>query len=81
MTISLDYIAGILDGEGSIIIRFRRNNKYSTGVHIDPHINISNTNKEVLYLTQSYFGYGYMYWHKRDQLWHFNIYKISQLVN
>ena len=79
--ITLDYIAGIYDGEGSSIVRFRKDSRYRTGVQIDPHINITNTNKEVLELIKSYFGYGYIYWHKRDELWYYNIYKKDQLID
>ena len=80
MTI-VEYITGIFDGEGSLIIRFRKDKRYKTGILVDPHINITNSNKEVLEMIQSFFGYGYIYWHERDQLWYLNINKNSQLID
>ena len=78
--ISIEYITGFFDGEGSLILRFRDDKRYKTGVQITPHINITNSNKDVLDMIQSHYGFGKIYWHKRDCLWYLNIYKIDQLI-
>jgi intein-encoded DNA endonuclease-like protein len=78
--ISLEYIVGFFDGEGSVIIRFKEDQRYVTGIHVEPWINITNSNKPVLELIKSFLKAGTLTFHNRDQLWHFNIRAFEDLL-
>ena len=53
MQITLEYLAGFIDGEGSIIIRKHQNkNKLSHSLILS----IGNTNLDILLLIQKYYG-------------------------
>ena len=71
------YIAGFFDGEGSLILRFKPDNRYKTGIQVGAHINITQKNLEVLKLIQKELKMGKIYFHSRDQLWFLIIYKIE----
>ena len=53
MNISIEYIAGLFDGEGNPYIKFKPQKKY-----LSIMITITNTNKEVLEIIQKTLGYG-----------------------
>lgn len=53
-----DYVAGLVDGEGSLCI-IRRYGKYTTTY--SPHLSIVNTNKELLQKVSDWFGLGKVY--------------------
>lgn len=53
-----DYVAGLVDGEGSLCI-IRRHNDYTTTY--SPHLSIVNTNKELLQIVSDWFGLGKVY--------------------
>lgn len=53
-----DYVAGLVDGEGSLCI-IRRNGKYTTTYH--PNLTIVNTDKELLLKVVNWFGLGKVY--------------------
>lgn len=53
-----DYVAGLVDGEGSLCI-IRRNGKYTTTY--SPHLSIVNTNRELLDKVQQWFNLGKVY--------------------
>lgn len=73
----LNYVAGFFDGEGSFVVSLKPDKRYVNGVQIDTHINITQKNQEVLKLIQQEFQMGKIYFHSRDKLWHFNIYKLN----
>ena len=79
--ISTDYLRGFIDGEGSFIITFRNDERYLTGVHIEPHFNITQKDKSILEKIRKEIGIGQIYYHKRDDLWHFNILKLKDLLS
>lgn len=74
-----DYLAGFFDGEGSIIIRFKKDERYRAGYQIEPKINISQKHKGVLKIIQRKLGYGKIYYHKRDKLWHYNVQRFKDI--
>ena len=78
--ITFDYIAGFFDGEGSCIVRFKKDQRYGTGIQVSPWINITSSNRKVLELIRSKFNAGKIYFHKRDKLWHLNIYATDDLL-
>lgn len=74
-----DYLAGFFDGEGSLILRLKKDPRYKLGYQIELHTNITQKDRNVLEMIQKKFGFGKIYFHKRDELWHYNIYKISEI--
>ncbi len=74
-----DYLAGFFDGEGSLIIRIRKDNRYKTGYQVELKVNITQKNEEVLKLIQKRFGFGKIYFHRRDKLWHYNVYRRAEI--
>lgn len=74
------YLAGFFDGEGSLIIRFKKDERYRAGYQIEPKINISQKDKHVLELIQNRLGMGKLYYHKRDDLWHYNVQKFDDIA-
>ena len=76
--ISDQYVAGFFDGEGSCIIRKRKDKRYKKGFQILVKITIHNKNKKVLERIKEKFG-GNIYFHKRDKLWYIEIYRKKQI--
>ncbi|MBI4174214.1 MAG: LAGLIDADG family homing endonuclease [Candidatus Aenigmarchaeota archaeon] len=72
---NLDYLAGFFDGEGSFIVRFVPDKRYRNGFQIHVTINITQKNFEILKTIKNALKMGYISYHKRDNLWHYNIYK------
>ncbi len=60
---TIDYIAGFFDGEGSLIIRFKKDKRYKTGMFVEPVINITQKDKHILEIIQQKYG-GKIYYHK-----------------
>ncbi len=78
--ISKEYLAGFFDGEGSLTIRFRKDNRYKNGVQILPRINITQANKEILEKIKRTTKCGNIYFNRRDGTWSLDIYKIDELI-
>lgn len=78
--VSLDYLRGFIDGEGAFILRVRRDKRYCTGTHVEPHINITQKHKGVLEDIQKAFGMGKLYYQRKSDLWHYNIQKLKDLL-
>lgn len=54
---NLSYIAGIIDGEGSICISHQRQGKYDS---LTVQVNVANTQPLLVYWLQQYFGCGFI---------------------
>ena len=78
--ISKDYLSGFIDGEGSFIVRFKKDGRYVSKMQVEPHINITQKDKCILEKIQKDFEMGKMYYHKRDNIWHLNITKLNDLL-
>ncbi len=78
--VSKGYICGFIDGEGSFMIYFRSDTRYSSGYHVEPRLNITQKNKAILESIKETLGAGRIYFHKRDQLWHLNIERLKDLL-
>ena len=74
-----EYLAGLFDGEGSLIIRFRKDSRYKNGFQIKPHIDIAQKNPQVLKMIQKEFNMGKVY-KNTDDVWHFCLFKFDDLV-
>ena len=80
MNLEIIYFAGFLDGEGSCIVRFMKDKRYLSGYQITHWINLTQKDKEILIKFQKIFGCGKLYFHKRDQLWHLDIWKRNEII-
>ena len=56
MKISRQYVAGFLDGEGTVTWKKTRNDHMSRGFRYTPHIMLSNTNLKLLKRIQQQYG-------------------------
>jgi intein-encoded DNA endonuclease-like protein len=80
MAISLDYIAGLFDGEGSIIVRFKRDRRYRAGYQLVIKITLHQKQRDVLEIIMKKLNIdAHIYYHKRDKLWYLEIYKIHDI--
>ena len=78
--ISLDYVAGLFDGEGSIILRLKRDQRYRAGYQLIIKIALHQKNKLILEaFNQSLAVNGRIYYHKRDKLWYLEIYRFEDI--
>ena len=75
----MDYLAGFFDGEGSFVLRFIPDKRYKSGFQIRPHINITQKNYDILEKIKQELKMGYIYFHKRDKLWYFNVYNLQDI--
>lgn len=69
------YVAGLFDGEGSCVVRKRRDKRYKKGYQVLIKVTLHNKNKKVLEKIQSNFG-GHIYFHKRDRIWYLKISRV-----
>jgi hypothetical protein len=62
---TLAYIAGFLDGDGSILLQFKPSKRHKFGFVVYPSVRFyqDSNNEEILYWIKDQIGYGYM--HKR----------------
>jgi len=75
----LSYTAGFFDGEGSIVVRFKKDKRYKSGIHILIKVNVTQKDRKVLEDIRSVFVCGHVYFHKRDKLWYLEIYRIREI--
>ena len=75
------YLAGFFDGEGSLIIRFKKDSRYASGFQIKPNIDIAQKNLEVLNKIKNDLKIGKIYYNKKEKLWHYDIYKFKDIEN
>lgn len=54
----LGYIAGLIDGEGTVFIGRQKRSENRSGYRFIPHLIITNTNKECLELCKNTFNFG-----------------------
>jgi hypothetical protein len=57
-SMSLDYIAGFFDGEGSVHFAINRNNETASGFRIAVYVTISQKNPEILFKIRDFLGFG-----------------------
>jgi len=74
-----EYLAGFFDGEGSFLIKIKKDPRYRSGYQITPKINIAQKDKKLLIEIQKFLGMGNIYIHRTDDLWHFEIYKLNDI--
>ena len=80
MGLSLDYIAGFFDGEGSFIVKITRDKRYKSGYHIVVKVAIPQKNKEILEMIKDSLGIeANIYFHSRDKLWYLEIYRLNDV--
>ena len=75
-----EYIAGFFDGEGSLILRLKKDPRYRNGFQIKPNIDITQKNPEILRKFQRELKMGKLYKNSSDGIWHYCIYKTDDLV-
>ena len=73
------YLAGIIDGEASFVIVFKKDKRYRTGIHVITRFTLPQKNKQLLEEIKRYLGMGRIYWHSRDRLWYFEITSYREL--
>jgi intein-encoded DNA endonuclease-like protein len=84
--VNLDYIAGIIDGEASFIIVFRKDKRYRTGIHVVTRFSLPQKDPMLLKILKEYLGMGSIYFHKRDRIWYYEItsykslYKLTSMI-
>ena len=74
-----NYIAGFFDGEGSLQVRIRKDERYKSGFQILMRAEITQKNKEILEILQNHLKMGNIYFNSHDKLWQYHIYKIRDL--
>ena len=80
MTLSLDYIAGLFDGEGSIVVRAKRDVRYKAGYQLIIKITLHQKDKQILETIKEVLKLdAHIYYHKRDDLWYLEVHKISEI--
>jgi len=62
-------------------VRFRKDKRYKSGYQISLKINITQKNKKILEEIRNALGYGNIYFHRRDELWYLEIYKLNEIEN
>jgi intein-encoded DNA endonuclease-like protein len=60
---TLAYIAGFLDGDGSILLQFKPSRRYKFGFVVYPSVRFyqDSNNEKILYWIKDQIGYGYMH--------------------
>ena len=76
-----EYLAGFFDGEGSLILRIRKDPRYKSGFQIKPHIDITQKDPKVLRKIQKEMDMGKLYQNSSDGIWHLCVYKTDDIVN
>ena len=80
MNLTLDYIAGLFDGEGSIIVRAKKDNRYKAGYQLVVKIALHQKEKYILEMIKDTLALdAHLYYHRRDKLWYLEIHKISEI--
>ena len=74
------YLAGFFDGEGSLILRFRKDPRYKSGFQIKPNIDITQKDPQILKQIKSQLNMGQLYLNKKENVWHYDIYKIEDIL-
>ena len=77
--LSLDYIAGLFDGEGSVVVRFKKDERYKAGYQLMLKVTLPQKSKELLEKVRDTLNMGKLYYHRRDELWYLEIYNIDDL--
>ena len=78
--LTLDYIAGFFDGEGSVIVRLKKDQRYRAGYQLVIKIAIHQKSKDILELINQKLGIsGKIYYHSRDKLWYLEIYRLEDI--
>ena len=82
-SITIGYMAGMIDGEGGVyLLKVKRNKGFTRFV---PRIEIFNTNKEALAYLQKEFGCGRLYpnhrgnWLSKKPMWYLRILKLGEV--
>ena len=75
-----EYIAGFFDGEGSLILRVRKDQRYKNGFQIKPHIDVTQKNPKVLRKIQHELNMGKIYKNSSDDVCHLCIYQTDDIV-
>ena len=66
---NLDYLAGLIDGEASFIIVFKKDRRYRTGVRVFVRFSLPQKERWVLEQVREFLGgIGNIYWHSRDKI-------------
>lgn len=74
-----EYIAGFFDGEGSLSVRIRKDERYKSGFQVLLRAEITQKFKKVLEMLQQDLKMGNLHFNKHDKLWQYYIYKIRDL--
>ncbi|RLI24174.1 hypothetical protein DRO57_07345, partial [Candidatus Bathyarchaeota archaeon] len=75
--LSLDYIAGLFDGEGSVVVRFKKDKRYKAGYQLMLKVTLPQKSKELLEKVRDTLNMGKLYYHRRDELRYLEIYNIN----
>jgi intein-encoded DNA endonuclease-like protein len=71
--VNLDYLAGIIDGEASFIVVFKKDARYKIGTRIVMRFSLPQRDRRLLEMIRDYLGMGSIYYHRRDDLWYYEI--------
>ncbi len=76
--VSLDYVAGFFDGEGSVVVRFVRDGRYRAGYRVSTKVVFVQKERGVLEEIRETLGMGHLY-RRRDGVWYLEIYRREDL--
>ncbi|HII70224.1 LAGLIDADG family homing endonuclease [Methanopyrus kandleri] len=77
--VSLDYIAGFFDGEGSVVVRFVRDGRYRAGYRVSTKVVFVQKERDVLEEIHETLGMGHLYRRGSDGVWYLEIYRREDL--
>ncbi len=73
------YLAGLIDGEASFIVMIVRDNRYRVGYRVKTKFTLPQKEKQLLDIVREYLGFGKIYWHRRDELWYYEVHSRKEL--
>ena len=80
--LSLDYIAGFFDGEGSFVVKISRDDRYRSGYHVVIKVTITQKDRGILEMIKETLGIDakiYFHSRSRDKLWYLEIYRLDDV--
>ncbi len=76
---SLDYVAGFFDGEGSVVVRSVKDERYRAGYRVSVKVTFTQKDRGILEAVRTVLGMGHIYHHSRDDTWYLEIYRRDDL--
>ncbi len=76
---NLNYVSGFFDGEGSLSIFVKKDERYNTGFHVSVRINMTQKDSVVLYRIKKFMKMGNITFNRCYELYEYNITRIKDV--